>query len=99
MFAFPLAISQIQGIGFGFGQFAMFATWSLAFWYGSQVVSEGHCDFGEFNAVRSRQERKGGLLGLREIDRCCMYFTSKGIKFSLMVFRFEHTKLYRRSTA
>lgn len=42
---------QVQGIAFGFGQFTLFATWCLAFWYGSRVVDQGYCSFGDFFKV------------------------------------------------
>jgi hypothetical protein len=41
----------VQGLGYGFGQFFAFGVWCLAFWYGSRLVDEGHCDFGDFIKV------------------------------------------------
>lgn len=38
------------GGGFAFGQFALFATYSLAFWYGGQLVSKGESTFKEVRA-------------------------------------------------
>jgi ABC-type bacteriocin/lantibiotic exporter with double-glycine peptidase domain len=38
---------QIAGIGFGSGQFALFASFGLALWYAGQLVSQGHGEFGQ----------------------------------------------------
>eukprot|EP00179_Madagascaria_erythrocladioides_P007017 CAMPEP_0198307156 /NCGR_PEP_ID=MMETSP1450-20131203/69_1 /TAXON_ID=753684 ORGANISM="Madagascaria erythrocladiodes, Strain CCMP3234" /NCGR_SAMPLE_ID=MMETSP1450 /ASSEMBLY_ACC=CAM_ASM_001115 /LENGTH=1259 /DNA_ID=CAMNT_0044009719 /DNA_START=76 /DNA_END=3852 /DNA_ORIENTATION=- len=34
-----------SGVAFGFSEFSMFSLWSLAFWYGSDLVRNGNCDF------------------------------------------------------
>lgn len=43
--------SNTGGIGFGFGQFALFSTYALAFWYGGQLVSKGENSFKEVMLV------------------------------------------------
>ncbi|EFN58606.1 hypothetical protein CHLNCDRAFT_34209 [Chlorella variabilis] len=37
--------SNTAGAGFAFGQFSLFATYSLAFWYGGQLVADGESTF------------------------------------------------------
>jgi hypothetical protein len=45
----------VAGIGFGFGQFALFSTYALAFWYGGQLVSKGENTFKEVMLVSPQQ--------------------------------------------
>eukprot|EP00121_Abeoforma_whisleri_P001805 Awhi_evm1s1615 len=37
--------AQVAAIIFGFSEFCVLAIWALAFWYGTQLISQGKCDF------------------------------------------------------
>lgn len=43
---------HVSGLGLGFSQFVMFCSYAMAFWYGSQLVAEGHTTFGNVFKVR-----------------------------------------------
>lgn len=36
---------QISGLGLGFSNFTLFGVYALAFWYGGQLVKQGHATF------------------------------------------------------
>ncbi|XP_063900759.1 ATP-dependent translocase ABCB1-like isoform X1 [Zophobas morio] len=39
--------TQVAAISFAFTEFSTFAIWALSFWYGTRLVTEGHCQFKE----------------------------------------------------
>ena len=45
---------HVSGVGLGFSQFVMFCSYAMAFWYGAQLVAEGHTTFGNVFKVGGR---------------------------------------------
>lgn len=50
-----IRVSFVQGVMFGVSEFCLFGIWALAFWFGSHMVQDNKCNFGEmmkaFSAV------------------------------------------------
>lgn len=44
--------AQLNGAGFGFSNFTMFALYALAFWYGGKLISQGQLNFADLLKVR-----------------------------------------------
>lgn len=43
--------AHVNGLGFGFSQFIIFAVYALAFWYGAKLVADGTMDLGQLLKV------------------------------------------------